>query len=335
MEEGDTSGMALWHPRKQTWSEKVMSAIASDLKEKLPEVKQADEFIGKISPELIRKYGFSAECIIDAGSGDNMYGAVGTGNVTPGIVTISLGTSGTAYTFLEQPYIDPDGDIGAFCDSTGHYLPLLCVSNLANGYNAILRNYNLDHAQFNEIVKQTPAGNGGRLLIPWFGGERTPDVPLAAPVYFGFRLDDFTVRYLSRGVVEGHILNLYDGFKRLPVKPQEIRLTGGLSHSEVWCQTIADIFEAETVPVEGEGAAMGAALHAAWVFQKTFQKEVELQEIVEPFVKLREDRRSRPIDENVKKYQLLKKMFASLSQSLRGFQADDDVFALRNQLIKE
>jgi len=209
MEPGDTSGTALWHPGKQNWSKKVMASIAPDLETKLPEVKPSDEFIGKISLELAEKFGFSADCLVEAGSGDNMYGAVGTGNVVPGIVTISLGTSGTAYTFLEEPYFDPDGDIGAFCDSTGNYLPLLCVSNLANGYNAILKQYNLDHADFNEIVKQTPVGNEGRLLVPWFGGERTPDVPLAAPIYFGFRLEDFTFKYFSRAVFEGHILKLY------------------------------------------------------------------------------------------------------------------------------
>ena len=52
-----------------------------------------------------------------------MYGAVGTGNVKEGIVTISLGTSGTAFTFLNEPFVDPTGEIAGFCDSTGHYLP--------------------------------------------------------------------------------------------------------------------------------------------------------------------------------------------------------------------
>jgi len=118
------------------------------------------------------------------------------------------------------------------------------------------------------------------------------------------------------------------------VKPREIRLTGGLSQSEVWCQTIADIFEAEAVPVEGEGAALGAALHAAWVYRKTFDDDIALQDIVAPFVHLREDRRCYPIEKNVEKYQILKKMFAALSRSVRGLSLSDDIFAMRNRLIK-
>ena len=268
IEPGDTSGMALWNPKTGIWSEKVMNAIALDLKDKIPELKPSDQSIGRISLDLVQRFEFSPDCKIDAGTGDNMYGAVGTGNVEAGIVTISLGTSGTAYTYMEEPFVDPTGEIAAFCDSTGHYLPLLCVSNLANGYNDILQIQDLSHEAFNDIVLQTTPGNEGRLLIPWYMGERTPDVPQAAAVYFGFGLDDFTRDKLCRGILEGHILYLYDGFHRMPVQSKEIRLTGGLSKSDAWCQTIADIFEAETVPVEGEGAALGAALHAAWVWLK-------------------------------------------------------------------
>lgn len=333
MEPGDTSGIALWHPQKRKWSQKILNQISPDLETKLPPILPSDQSIGNISPELVAEFGFHLDCKIDAGCGDNMYGAVGTGNVRPGIVTVSLGTSGTAYSYMEKAFIDPEGEIAAFCDSSGHFLPLLCVSNLANGYNAILKQYNLNHDQFNEIVKQVPAGCNGRLIIPWFGGERTPDVPSAAPMYFGFNLIDFNKSYLCRAVLEGHILNLYDGFRRMPVKPEQIRLTGGLAQSEVWCQTIADIFETEVVPVEGEGAALGAALHAAWVHQKERGQYIPLQQVVQPFISLRQDMKKTPDPENAARYRIVKKLFNSLSKSIRGQKADDNIFELRNQLI--
>ena len=166
---------------------------------------------------------------------------------------------------------------------------------------------------FDNYVESSKPGNEGRLLIPWYMGERTPDVPQAAPVYFGFGLGDFTKEILCRAVLEGHILNLYDGFKRMPIKPKEIRLTGGISKSDVWSQTIADIFEAETVRVEGEGAALGAALHAAWVWLKESGQDVTLKNIVQPFVILDEARRKKPIPENVAIYQKQKAYFSALS----------------------
>jgi xylulokinase len=332
MEPGDVSGMALWHPQTRAWSEKVLTAISPDLKAKLPPVLASDATIGFISAELASRFGLDPRCRIDAGSGDNMYGAVGTGNVEPGIVTVSLGTSGTAYTCMEQAYIDPSGEIAAFCDSTGRYLPLLCVSNLANGYNALVQQYGLTHEAFNEIISRTAPGNKGRLLIPWYVGERTPDVPLAAPVYFGFGVQEFNRENLCRAVLEGHILNLYDGFRKMPIRPAEIRLTGGLAQSHAWCQTIADIFEAEAVPVEGEGAALGAALHAAWVFQKESGQPADLAHLVRPYVIMREDRRCKPIPAHSASHRLQKQVFQALSERVRGKNTGLDPFALREQM---
>ncbi|MCP5064579.1 MAG: hypothetical protein GY936_19250 [Ignavibacteriae bacterium] len=217
MESGDASGMALWNPKSKEWSDKVLNTISPELSNKLPKVKSSDESIGFISEKIANNFGLDHNCTIDAGSGDNMYGAIGTGNVEEGIVTISLGTSGTAYTFMKKAFIDPLGEIAAFCDSTNNYLPLVCVSNLANGYNEILTQYNITHTEFNKSIENTNHGNEGRIIIPWYEGERTPDVPLAAPIYFGFALKDFTKEILSRAVVEGHILNLQSGFERMPV----------------------------------------------------------------------------------------------------------------------
>jgi xylulokinase len=331
LEPGDTSGMALWNPRTEKWSDKVIEAIDPALRDKLPPLGPSDQSIGTISKALIDRYGFSPNCRIGAGSGDNMYGAIGTGNVRPGIVSVSLGTSGTAFTFMEEPFFDPTGEIASYCDSTGHYLPLLCVSNLANGYNQILTQYGLTHEKFSQIIQRTRPGNAGKLLIPWYSGERTPDLPYATPVYFGFGLEDFSQEALCRAVLEGHVLSLYDGFRRMSLETDEIRLTGGLSQSEAWCQTIANVFEAETVPVEGEGAALGAALHAAWVWFKENGQSRSIQDVVAPFVVLDEKRRKKPEVEYIPVYRTMKELFHALSLRLRGGKADDP-FSLRIEL---
>jgi len=331
MEPGDTSGTALWNPKTGQWSKTVINALNPELISKLPAVKPADQSIGFISRELADKYGFISECKIDAGSGDNMYGAVGTGNVRPGMVTVSLGTSGTACSIMTEPFIDSTGEIATYCDSTGQYLSLLCVSNLANGYNQLLRQFGMTHKEFNTLIKTTKPGNSGKLLIPWYMGERTPDLPLATPVYFGFGLEELTKENLARAVLEGHILNLYEGFRRMPVKAAEIRLTGGLSRSEAWCQTIADIFEVETVPAEGEGAALGAALHAAWVWLKENGNAISLQDIVNRFVTLDETHRRKPDPAATEIHRIQKKLFQTLSVRLL-MDNGEDPFTLRSSL---
>lgn len=330
MEPGDVSGMALRHPARDEWSGPVCNAISADLPEKLPPVRSSMEMIGRISDQLVNEYGFRPDCQIDAGCGDNMYGAVGTGNIAPGTVTISLGTSGTAYTIFEEPYIDPDGEIAAFCDSTGRYLPLLCVSNMANGYNAILRQYDLNHEEFNTIIEQTSPGNDGRIIFPWFIGERTPDLPNATPLTFGFGLEDFNRENLCRGVLEGHVLNLYDGYRKMPVSANEIRLTGGLSQSRAWRQTIADIFQVETVPVEGEGAALGAAIHAAWIFSKDQNSPWNLDQLTSQFVCLDESARCTP--DHAEVYNPLREAFHEMSARIRSGESSDDPFKILSEL---
>ncbi|NNM32068.1 MAG: hypothetical protein HKO53_03335 [Gemmatimonadetes bacterium] len=336
MEPGDTSGMALWHPGPGRWSQKVMASIDPDLSTKLPPVRPSDETIGFVGAGLAERFGLSPECRVDAGSGDNMYGAVGTGNFETGIVTVSLGTSGTAYTFLEEPFVDPTGEIAAFADSTGHHLPLLCVSNMANGYDAFRQRFDLTHDAFDGLIDETSLGNEGRVLLPWYIGERTPDLPDAAPLYFGFGLSDFEAPQLARAVLEGHVLNLFDGFSRMPVTPKEIRLTGGLSRSTSWRQTIANVFQTEVVPVHGEGAALGAAIHAAWVWRKEnlggeALETASLGEVAESFIALDESGRKTPAPGSEPVARALRRLYRALSQRVRG-EAGEDPFRVRQEL---
>ncbi len=164
------------------------------------------------------------------------------------------------------------------------------------------------------------------MIFPWFTGERTPDLPNAVPIYWGFSLNEFDKSTLCRAVLEGHILNLYDGFRKMPVSAREIRLTGGLSRSSAWRQTIADVFEMETIPVEGEGAALGAAMHAAWIYFKQEQPDYSLQSLTDTFVKVNEAERKEPA--NAEGYKPLKKTFHEISARLRRPVGEIDPFKI-------
>lgn len=329
LEPGDTSGMALWNPESGEWSGRVLDAIAPDLGSKLPPVGRSDASLGTVRPEIAERFGLSPSCVVAPGSGDNMCAAVGTGNVRPGLVTVSLGTSGTACTVLDEAFVDPLGEIAAYRDATGRHLSLLCVSNLANGYNELLRLHGISHGEFEAALGATPPGNDGRVLIPWYAGERTPDVPFGAPLYFGFELDGFGLAPLARAVLEGHVLNLEAGFERMPIRPTELRLTGGLTRSDAWCQAIADVFDAEAVPVEGEGAALGAALTAAWVWLGENGRARPIEDVVDPFVRLAETRRARPRPEHRDVYRRQRAVFRALSRRVRGLEGADP-FAIRH-----
>ena len=333
MEPGDASGSGLWDPVSKTWSTELIKIISDDLLEKLPNVTSSTESIGNISEELVAKYGFNPQCKIDAGSGDNMYSAIGTANTKPGTVTISLGTSGTAFTILENPYVDEEGEIALFCDSTGNYMPLLCVSNMSGGYNTFLKEHSLSHLDFEDLISKTEPCNNGNIIVPWYEGERTPDIPNAAPLYFGFGFKDLNKKSIARGILEGHILNLNQGFERMPVKPKILHLTGGLSLSKSWCQTIANIFDCQTVPVIGEGAALGAAIHAAWVWElESGNKNINLTELTDNFVEYDEQLRCNPDPNYVDKYKNLKSLYKSITYRIRGLESKDPFLKRKNIL---
>ena len=335
MEYGDASGTALWDPITKTWSNKLINFISEDLKLKLPNVYSPTNAIGLISKELVAKYNFPNNCMIDAGSGDNMYGAIGTGNTKEGIVTISLGTSGTAYTFMKEPYIDRDGEIACFCDSTGNYLPLVCVSNMANGYTEFLKSNSISHSNFEKLILESPPGNKGNIIIPWFKGERTPDIPNASAIYFGFTPKELNKKNIARGILEGHINNLHYGFSKLPVNPKIIHLTGGLSNSISWCQTISDIFDCETIRVDGEGAAIGAAIHSIWVWLRENKSSIEISEICEPFINYDLSMTCKPRNEFKNVYIKQRRLFKALSNRMRNTGKDENPFEIRGLFLNK
>jgi xylulokinase len=268
MEHGDASGTALLDVRRRKWSTAAINAIDRRLADWLPPLRGPQEAAGTLRPALARAYGLSAEVIVSMGGGDNMMGAIGTGNVSPGVVTASLGTSGTIYAFSRQPVVDPAGEIAAFCSSTGGWLPLLCTMNVTRVTESIRQLFQLDHAALDAAVTKAPAGADGLLLVPYFNGERTPNVPRGTGVLYGLNETTLTPAHLARAAMEGVTLGLNYGLRRLStlgMKPKEIRLTGGGARSAAWRQLAADVFGVPVVAmVEDEGAALGGALQAAW-----------------------------------------------------------------------
>ena len=196
-----------------------------------------------------------------------MMGAIGTGNVTPGVVTISLGTSGTVCAYSDKPIIDHEGDVAAFCSSTGGWLPLLCTMNCTVGTELVRQMLGVDIAR---LEVQLAAGKtrsfGGVITVPFFNGERTPNLPQAKACIMGLDTRNTRQENLLRSVVEGATFALRHGLERLielGIDAEEVVLTGGGAKSSTWRQIVADVCNAPvTVLRNEEGAAFGAALQA-------------------------------------------------------------------------
>ena len=317
--------------RKRVWSRDALNAIDKNLADWLPALSASHEAAGVLKPALARKYGFGDDVVVSAGGGDNMMGAIGTGNVAPGVVTASFGTSGTIYAYSAKPVVDPHGEIAAFCSSTGGWLPLLCTMNVTTVTEQVRALFGQDHAALEAGVASTPPGAGGLVLLPYLAGERTPNVPNGSGVLLGLNQQTFSRGYLARAAMEGVTLGMNYGLRRLAelgVKAKEIRVTGGGAKSPVWRQLMADIFGVPVVAmVEDEGAALGGALQAAWcVARVDGNATAKLTEFTEGTVALNEATRCLPNRANVARYRSLQALQDQLSLALR------DVFPAQRKL---
>lgn len=119
-EPGDASGTGYFDTRKKSWSSLVFDLIDPGLRTKLPEIIASHQAHGLLHSGAAKYLGLSTGIVVSSGGGDNMMSAIGTGNISPGQVTMSLGTSGTLST-CQSGQIDCSGfeDINTFCSSTG------------------------------------------------------------------------------------------------------------------------------------------------------------------------------------------------------------------------
>ncbi|WP_314386209.1 xylulokinase [Pseudomonas brenneri] len=269
-EYGDASGTGYFNVRTRQWDLPLLRHIDASgrLEAALPPLIEADQTLGSILPAVAERLGINPNAIVSSGGGDNMMGAIGTGNIAPGVITMSLGSSGTVYAFAEQPNVSAQASVATFCSSSGGWLPLICTMNLTNATGVIRELFELDLVAFNALVAQAPIGAEGVSMLPFLNGERVPALPHATGSLHGLTMTNLTRGNLCRAVVEGTTFGLRQGLDLLRetgLHSQSIRLIGGGSKSPVWRQMVADIMDTEVVCTEqSEAAALGAAIQAAW-----------------------------------------------------------------------
>ena len=279
-EAGDASGTGLFDVVGRRFDPEAAALIDERLWDCLPDLVPPDQVLGSLGASAARDLGLPPGLPVAPGGGDNMMSAIGSGAITPGVVVASVGTSGTVFTYSDAPVLDPTGLIAPFCDSTGAWLPLLCVMNLTGVLEELKTAFGMDHESLTRAARDVPAGCGGTLFLPYLRGERTPELPRARGTLLGLRAGSFKPGVLYRAALEGTAANLAWGVGRLGelgIAVDSVRLVGGGSHNPLWCEILAAFFG---VPLqrlaEPESAALGAALQAAWVIGK----ELDLKQLV-------------------------------------------------------
>ncbi|WP_458717403.1 xylulokinase [Pseudomonas gregormendelii] len=314
-EYGDASGTGYFDVRTRQWDTQLLREVdpSGRLEAALPELVGADQPVGTIRPDIAALLGVNPQARVASGGGDNMMGAIGTGNIQPGAITMSLGSSGTVYAYADQPRVSFDGSVATFCSSSGGWLPLICTMNLTNATSAIRELFELDVSCFNQRVAQAPIGAEGVCLLPFFNGERVPALPHATGSLLGLSLTNLTQANVCRAVVEGTTFGLRFGLDLLRhdgLQSLRICLTGGGSKSPVWRQMVADIMDTPVICThQSEAAALGAAIQAAWCVSLADGAAVSLKVLCERCVQLDPSSETLPVAANVAAYEPLYKRY--------------------------
>jgi xylulokinase len=277
-EVSDASGTSLLNVPKRQWSDLVLRRLQIP-RENLPRVYESYEVSGKVSPTGSAATGLREGTPVVGGGGDNAAGAVGSGIVQSGILSVTAGTSGVVFAFADHPTIDSDLRVHTFCHAVPNKWHVMGVMLSAGGslrwYRDTLGAPEIRVARLMGVdpyelitreAETVPAGSEGLLFLPYLTGERTPHPdPYARGAFVGLTVRH-TKAHMARAVLEGVAFGLRDSLeilKAMNISIGNVRVGGGGARSPLWRQIQADIynFPLSTINID-EGPALGAALLA-------------------------------------------------------------------------
>jgi xylulokinase len=267
MDKADGSGTILFELKARDWSKTVLEKLEIPA-DWLPPTFEGPEITGKITAGAASETGLAEGTPVMAGGGDQSAGAVGAGAVRPGVVSLTLGTSGVIFATTDAPLVEPEGRLHAFCHAVPGKWHFMGVTLAAAGSLQWYHDTFTPNDTFDAIVTeagQAPAGSEGLVFLPYLSGERTPyPDPLARASFVGL-----TVRHgrahTTRAVLEGVAFSMKDCFGLLQGaglgEVKEVRIAGGGAKGALWRKIVASALGLPMVTVNStEGGAFGAAL---------------------------------------------------------------------------
>ncbi|MEO1440902.1 MAG: xylulokinase [Chloroflexota bacterium] len=265
----DGSGFGLMDIASRDWDDEMIEAFGFD-RAILPKLVESQEVCAYVSEEAAAATGLKVGTPIVGGAGDQPAGGVGSGIVNPGMVSMSIGTSGVAYAANPVYSPEPDGRLHTFCGPVpGTWFHMGVMLSAAGGlrwfHDEIAGGRSYD--EINAMVENVPIGSLGLLFAPYLTGERNPHPdPLARGAFVGFTLRH-GIAEMARSVMEGVAFGMRDQLELLRaqgIEPADSVVGGGAAKSPVWRQMITDIMGIPLYTVNTtEGAAFGAAILAA------------------------------------------------------------------------
>lgn len=293
----------------------------------LPELVEPGTEIGKITKEAAEALGLDRDTVINVGAFDQACGAIGAGNIKPGIASESTGSALVTVATIEELSPNSKGDVPTLCSGIpGKYIyqPYCTGAMIIKWFRDAFCEMEKEiekmtglnaYTQMDKLVEATPPGADGLIMLPYFQGSGIPELnEKANGVYYGISAGH-TRGHFIRAIMEGLAIALkrmLECEKELGATMDEIRSLGGGSKSKAWCQIKADILGIPVKVIRNSGSTpcMGCAILAGvangvWA---------SVEDATEKFVEIKETYYPNP--ENAKIYEETYQKYVEITNAL-------------------
>ncbi|CAG9621467.1 gluconokinase [Sutcliffiella rhizosphaerae] len=269
------SATGMLNLEKLDWDESAL-AVAEVTVDKFSRLVPTTEVMSGLLPEWAEKLGLTTDTKFVIGANDGVLSNLGVNAVQPGVVALTIGTSGAIRTVADRPVTDPKGRTFCYALTENHWV----IGGPVNNGGMIMRWLRDEFCQreveeaaklgvdpygvMTQKIAQVKPGAEGVLFHPYLTGERAPLWNgNARGSFYGLGIHHKR-EHMMRAVLEGINLNLYTvllALEEIIGIPEKIHATGGFARSEVWCQMLANIFNQEvSIPESVESSCLGAAV---------------------------------------------------------------------------
>lgn len=316
------SATGMFNIHSLTWDEEALQ-VAGVTPEKLSEPVPTTYRLTGLDESFAKEMNLLASTPFVVGAGDGVLSNLGVNAIEPGVVAVTIGTSGAIRAVTDHPVTDPKGRIFCYALTEDHWVIGGPVNNggmifrwvrdqLGDAEVAAAKRLGKDPYEIlTEIADRVTPGADGLIFHPYLAGERAPLWNSnARGSFFGLGMHH-KKEHLIRAVLEGVIFNLYTvllALSELIGEPKKIHATGGFARSELWRQMMSDIFNYEVlVPESFESSCLGAAILGLYSLG-----EVDSLNVVSKMVG--DTNHHTPISENVSIYEDLIPIYIRLSR---------------------
>ncbi|MGR3741121.1 gluconokinase [Companilactobacillus sp. DQM5] len=275
MEYSIASATGLFNIFNLDWDDQALE-VAGITRDQLPELVEPTDQITNMNMTTSKVTSIPMDTPFVFGASDGVLSNLGVNAIDPGVVAVTIGTSGAVRVVVDKPIVDPNGKLFCYALTKDKWV----VGGPVNNGGIIFRwvrdqlfqpeKITAEQMQVStydiltEIAEKIPAGSDGLLFHPYLGGERAPIWDADARGSFFGLTRQHTRAHMVRSALEGIVYNLYMVMlmiEGIAGKPKSIQATGGFAQSELWRQMLADVFEQNvTIPESFESSCLGAAV---------------------------------------------------------------------------